>query len=317
VNAAVTDRDRAPAQGDAGDIRAKAMLVLNCIIWGITWPLMKIALEEIPPLTMRTLSAALGALTLYLVCLAQRRSFRLRTAKDWAHVTIASILNVVCFALFSAFAQLQATTSRVTILAYTTPIWTVLLAWPFLGERPTRIQTTALGLCAAGIAILIYPLAAAGIPPGILLGLGIGVTWGAGTVYLKWAHIEADPMGVASWQMTIAFVVIAACLLLFDGRLNLEAAHPGGLAAMIFVGIVGNGVAYGLWFAVVRRMSAATATLGSLSVPTIGILSSFLILGEVPTVSDMIGFVLIFAASACILLTPQRKILSSDELIAR
>jgi drug/metabolite transporter (DMT)-like permease len=313
----VTDRDHGLKVGDHGDVRARMMLILNCIIWGVTWPLMKIALEEIPPLTMRTLSAALGALTLFLFCLAQGSNFRIKGAKNWAHITISSILNVVCFALFSAFAQLQATTSRVTILAYTTPIWTVLLAWPLLGERPNKIQTAALGLCAAGLAVLIYPLAAAGIPPGILLGLAIGITWGAGTVYLKWAHIDADPRGVASWQMTIAFIVIAACLLLFDGRLNLTTAHAGGLAAMIFVGIVGNGAAYGLWFAVVRRMSATTVTLGTLCVPAIGILSSFLILGEVPTISDMIGFVLILIASVCILLTPQGKSPTPNKLAVR
>ena len=42
---------------------------------------------------------------------------------------VASLLNIVAFSLFSAFAQLAATTSRVTILAYTMPIWSVLLAW--------------------------------------------------------------------------------------------------------------------------------------------------------------------------------------------
>lgn len=281
------------------------MLVLICIIWGVTWPMMKVALDEIPPLSMRTSTAALGALTLYLVCLAQRRSFKIKTVKAWTHVIIASVLNVVCFSLFSAFAQLDASTSRVTILAYTTPIWTVLLAWPFLGERPTAIQTAALGLCAAGLAILIYPLAQAGVPPGILLGLGIGASWGAGTVYLKWARIEGDPMGVASWQMTIAFVIIAACLLLFEGPLDLRNAGAKSLLATVFVGVIGNGMAYGLWFAVVRRLPAATATLGVLSVPVIGISTSFLILGEVPTTTDIIGFALIFVASACVLLTRQ------------
>ena len=56
------------------------------------------------------------------------------------------------------------------ILAYTMPIWAVVLAWMFLGERPTGMQVIALVLCAAGLAILIYPLAATGVPLGIVLG---------------------------------------------------------------------------------------------------------------------------------------------------
>jgi drug/metabolite transporter (DMT)-like permease len=64
---------------------------------------------------------------------------------------------------------------------------------------------------------------------------------------------------------------------------------------------VGNGIAYGLWFDIVRRLPAATASLGLLSVPVIGVVASMVLLGEVPTLADIIGFVLIFAASACVL----------------
>jgi drug/metabolite transporter (DMT)-like permease len=300
----VTDSDRAQKSVGTADVQAKLMLVLLCCIWGITWPLMKIALLEIPPFSMRAVSAAFGALTLYLVCLVKRRSFRIPTARAWGHVVIVSLLNIVGFSLFSAFAQLATATSRVTIVTYAMPIWSVLLAWPFLGERPTGTQTVALGLCAAGLAVLIYPLTATGIPLGVLLAIGTGVSWAAGTVYLKWARIDADPMGVASWQLTIAFAVLVACMLIFEGGLDLGAAHAHALLAMAFVGVAGNGVAYGLWFEIVRRLTATTATLGVLSVPVIGIIASMAILGEVPTGTDIVGFALIFAASACVMLTP-------------
>ena len=69
--------------------------------------------------------------------------------------------------------------------------------------------------------------------------------------------------------------------------------------------MAGNGLAYGLWFEIVLRLPAATASLGVLSVPVIGILSSIAILGEVPTAADIVGFALIFAASTCVMLGPQ------------
>ena len=284
------------------DIGARLMLVILCFIWGVTWPLMRIALYEIPPLSMRATTAAFGALTLYLACRFQGRSLRISSAKAWLHVTIASLLNIVAFTVFGSFAQLTAATSRVTILAYTMPIWAVLLAWPLLGERPTRMQAAALGLCGAGLAILIYPLTATAIPPGIWLALITGVSWAAGTVYMKWARIQADPMGVASWQVTIAFIVIAACLLIFEGRPHLAGASAIALACTVFTGVFANGVAYGLWFAIVRRLPAVTASLGVLGSPVIGVAASMLILGERPTIADFVGFGLIFAASACVLL---------------
>ena len=41
------------------------------------------------------------------------------------------------------------------------------------------------------------PLARTGLPTGILLAAASGVSWAAGTVYLKWARVTADPMGFA------------------------------------------------------------------------------------------------------------------------
>ncbi len=141
------------------------MLATLCFIWGTTWSVMRVVLYEVSPLSMRAVSSALGALTLYLVCVAMRRSLRVPSAKAWIHIFIASQLNIVGFCLLGTFAQLTAATSRVTILAYTMPVWSVLLAWPVLGERPNRLQAAALALCAAGLAILVYPLAGNGFRP--------------------------------------------------------------------------------------------------------------------------------------------------------
>jgi drug/metabolite transporter (DMT)-like permease len=282
------------------------MLVMMCLIWGITWPLMKVALDEIPPLSMRTLSCAFGAMTLFTISRVKRDSLRIPTLKTFGHLIAIALLNIVGFSLFTAFAQMAAATSRVAILAYTMPIWTVVLAWMVLGERPNRTQVIAMALCALGLAILVYPLATQGVPSGVALAIVSGISWAAGTVYIKWARLDADPLVVATWQLTIAFVVIGACLFVFDGRLNLDNAMAGGLLATAFTGIAGAGIAYALWFDVVRRVSAATASLGVLGSPVVGVLTSVLILGERPTAADIIGFALIFAASACVLLAPAR-----------
>ncbi len=298
-------RSGTPARADLG---ARLMLVALSLIWGITWPVMKVALNEIPPLTMRGTAAVFGAVTYFLLCLLMRRSLRIPSPKAWAHVLIASLLNIVAFSLFSAFAQLLATTSRVAILAYTMPIWATLLAWPFLRERPNRVQAIALMLCGIGLAILIYPLMSNGIPLGIVFALAVGMCWGGGTVYLKWAQIDADQMAVGSWQMTIAAVILVAAMLAFDGRPHFGGAHVDGLLATAWTGIFSNGIAYALWFTIVRQLPAATASLGVLASPVIGVIGSFFILGEVPTTADMVGFALIFAASACVLLTRQSTV---------
>jgi drug/metabolite transporter (DMT)-like permease len=68
--------------------------------------------------------------------------------------------------------------------------------------------------------------------------------------------------------------------------------------------VVGSGASYLLWFEIVRRLPAITASLAVLSVPVVGIVASILMLGERPTLADCIGFALIFAAATCVLMAP-------------
>src|SRR4051812_8418498 len=160
------------------------MLLLLSLAWGLTWPAMRVALGEIPVFSMRTVTLGLGALTLVIVVAAQRRRVMMPNAAAWAHVFVAAILNIVGFSLLSSFALLQAATSRVAILSYTMPIWAALFARLVLGERFSRARIVALALCVGGMAVLIAPLAGAGIPIGVLLLLGYRGNWAAGAGYL-------------------------------------------------------------------------------------------------------------------------------------
>ena len=285
--------------------KAVLMLIVLSISWGVTWPIMKIALMEIPPLSMRMGTAAVGAITLFAIAGMSGRRLYISHWKARAHIAVASVLNIVGFSLFTAFAQLTAATSRVTILAYTMPIWAALLARFVLGERFTVNRSISLALCVGGLAVLVYPLAEHGIPGGLLLAIGAGVSWAGGTIYQKWARIDGDPVGVTAWQVASGFLIIAACVPIFEGTPHLWPVSWGAVFGVVFTGAVGSGIAYLIWFEVVRRLPAMTASLGVLSVPVIGVLSSMAILGERPTFADVIGFLLIFAASACVLVQPR------------
>jgi drug/metabolite transporter (DMT)-like permease len=284
------------------DLTARLMLVALSFAWGFTWPAMRIALAEIPPFSMRVLSIGLGMMSLLAVVKLQGRSFALGGRYDWLHVIVAGILNIVGFTLLSSFALLLAGTGRVAMLSYTMPIWAALFAWLALGERFNAARVLALVMCGAGLAIVIYPLAESGIPAGLLLAVATGVSWAAGTVYLKWARIAGDTVAVAAWQLVVAFVFVAACLPLVEGSLHVSHASAGALFGTIFTGLIGSGLAYFLWFKIIGRLPAMTASLGILSAPVIGVVSTAIMLGERPTVPDMIGFALIFAASVCVLL---------------
>jgi drug/metabolite transporter (DMT)-like permease len=285
-------------------LKARLLLVVLCLGWGITWATMRISLTEIPPFSMRVGTLFLGTDTMVVLAWWQGKSLRLPDRKSFVHVCVASLFNIVAFSAFTPFAQLGAATSRVAIVVYTMPIWASLLAVPILGERLNALRLTALALCAGGLAILIYPLVSAGFPIGLLFAFGAAVSWAIGTVYLKWAKLDDDPVTVTFWQLVVGFVAVLALVPFTEGSLHLN-AHMGPLVALIFSGVVGAGIAYVLWFDIVQRLPATTASLGVLSVPVVGIIASVIMLGERPTLADIIGFALMFAASAAVLLWPQ------------
>lgn len=284
------------------DTTAKLMLVALSFCWGLTWPAMRIALDEIPPFSLRVLTLGLGGGALMLYAKLQGRSLALGSFKNLGHLTVSSVLNVLSFSLLSVIAMMFAATGRVAMIAYTMPVWAALFAWAVLGERLTRPRVIALLLCIIGMAILIWPLARSASVIGLLIALCIAVSWAAGTVYVKYVRLTGDPVANAAWQVVIAFAIVVALQPVFEDALHLSQAHPKAFAAAIFAGLVGSGLAYFLWFGIIGRVSAMTASLGVLSTPVIGVVSTAVLLGERPTVPDIVGFVLIFAASVCVLL---------------
>ena len=277
------------------------MLVLLAFAWGLSWPVMKIALDEVGVWMLRFLGLSIGTAALFALIKLQGRSPFIAPGIARWHVVAASVVNVVGFGLFASFAQLAATTSRVVIVNYSMPIWASLMAWLILGERLSVRAGIGLALCVGGLTTLVYPVAGAHSATGLLLALGCALCWAVGTIYMKWAKIPGDLITITAWQIAIGAVVFAAGLLIFQAAPAPESVSLKGVLAVLFTGLIGIGLAYVLWFAIIERLPTATASLGSLATPVVGVTSSMLMLGERPTMADMIGFGLIFAAAVCVL----------------
>ena len=282
-------------------IGARVALVMLTVIWGLSWPIMRVALAEIPPFSFRVLTSGLGALTL--ISYAKFRGDRMAvTVGMWHHIVVASLLNIVGFAVLGSVAQLLGATGRVAVVIYSMPVWVALFARLILGESLTAGRMAALGLCVAGLVALMVPQLHTGGIIGILLALASGVSWAAGTVYLKWAKLDVEPLVLTAWQLMVAFVVILALAPIFDPRPPTWHVHPGAVFGVLYSGIIAVGFANAIWFNIITRVPAGTAALGIVSVPMIGVITSMYVLDEFPTKLDIVGFALIVAASACALL---------------
>ena len=287
---------------------ATLLLVGLSFCWGLSWSAMRIALDEVTPWGMRLLGYSIGAATLLILLKAQGRSLAIPGGRNLLHVFIAALLLVVSFGIAGTFAQLMANTSRVIIVNYSMPIWSSLMAFFILHERINMRAAIGLALCIAGLSVLVYPVAATSIqePIGLLLALCCAWGWAAGTVYMKWARIKGDLLAITFWQIVIGIVAFAVGYLIFVGLPKFELLQWRTWGGLLFNGILGTGIAYFIWFNIIGRLSTAAASLGSLANPVVGVIGAAILLGDRPTIPDIIGFALIFSAAACVLI-PQRE----------
>ena len=294
-----------PAMNDA--TVAKLLLVALSICWGLSWTAMRVALDEVSPWGMRLIGYSIGSATLLILLRAQGRSLAVAGGKNWLHILVAAMFLAVGFGVAGTFAQLMANTSRVIIVNYSMPVWGSLMAYFVLRERINARSALGLALCVAGLAVLIYPVAEKSLrePIGLLLALVCALCWGAGTVYMKWARIKGDLLAITFWQVMVGVAVFAIFYLIFEGAPKFEPLQWRTWGGLLFNGILGTGIAYFIWFNIIGRLSTAIASLGSLINPVVGVIGAVIILGDRPTVPDMIGFALIFSAAACVLI-PQR-----------
>jgi drug/metabolite transporter (DMT)-like permease len=292
---------QADANAANGAGTARLLVVLLALAWGFNWIAAAFALREVSPWSLRVAGSAIGAATLFVAATITGHNLKVPRG-EYIHIAVAGLLNVAGFQVFSGFAQMSGATTRAIIITYSMPIWTTVLSRIVLGEKLDAIRLVAFGLCIAGLTILVWPLFAGGFPPFVFYSLACALSWAIATVYVKWAGITVEPLVNAAWQLLFGFFFIIAGSFIVEGYPHLWPLHGETIVAILFVGFLGVGLAHFLWWSIVGRLPTTTAALGSLLVPVIGVTASTILLDEHLTAPDIIGFAMIFASAASVLL---------------
>jgi len=257
------------------------LLMLTGLGWGSNWPMLQLLLREMPPLAARSYSGlaasalfAIGALAFRVPLAVPRRL--------WGRLVLASLLNVTAWMGFATLGLLWLTAAEAATLAYTMPVWAALLAWPILGERPDAAKLAGLLLGVGGVAIL---FAGRGVEvglaklPGMLLLLGSAVFFALGAVLSKRRPLPMHPVSAMVWQVGLGCLPIFLVSLLFE-TVDLGALSGQAWFMLGWMTVVALGIAYLAWFGARSRLPASTATIGTLMVPVVAVLSTGIFLDE-------------------------------------
>lgn len=282
-------------------VRTVFWLLLMVALWGLSWPATKIALATVPPLWLATARFCSSAICLF-VFLHFRRMLRFPSKGDWPIVASVGLLQMMTFTGLGMIAMTYTDTSRAVVIAYTTPLWAVLMTWLILKKAPTGQQAFALVIGVMGIALICSPMEMHWEQPGALMGsifLLVGaICWSVVILHVRNHNWTAAPVSLAPWQMLLATIPLSMFAYLFEGS-PLEVPLDTHLIwLLLFIGPVATSACFVIAAEYGRRISVFAMSNFTLGVPVVGIVSSVVILGNHLSPAFLFGLVLIGSGMA-------------------
>ena len=266
-----------------------ALIVLS-VTWGYTWVLAKQALTYAPPFAFAAERCVVGALALLLAVKLKGKPLRLQAPGPTLAIGLAQVTG---FMLFQTWALVEGGPGKTAVLIFTMPIWTLLIAWPILGERIRGKQWLAALSTLTGLVLIIEPWNMHTSLFSKFLGVMAALCWAIGTVLVKRlrSRQKVDLLSLTTWQMLLGSVpLVLLAVVISERATDWSAAYVGILA---FMSVISTAMGWWLWIIILDRVPAWEASLSVLGTPVVAIISSRVMMGEEFKLSEMTGILLI------------------------
>ncbi len=262
--------------------RAWSELLLLAAIWGASFVSIRVALDEIGPLTAVAHRVGWAALVLWLAVLALRLPLP-RDPKVWgAFLGMGLLNNVIPFGLM-AWGQLHIQSGLTSILNGATAIFGVIAAAIFFADERITLRK-AVGVCLgfAGVAVAIGMDNLAQFDLRSLAQLAViagTVSYALASVWARKTLAGQPPQVAAAGMVTGATVVMLPLAWGLEGPLTLD-LQARTLAAIGYYALLGTAFAYLLYYRVLAMAGSGNLMLVTLLIPPFGIVLGALILDE-------------------------------------
>jgi drug/metabolite transporter (DMT)-like permease len=279
----------------AGDARGRSLLVLLVMVWGASWPAVKVGVSAMPPVWFACLRYFVAT-----VCgfgaVAVRGELRRPSPSDWRLVAVSGILQMAAYSALTAVALTRLPPGRASVLAFSTPLWVAPLSAWWLDERLTWRGLAGVGTGLAGVLVIVSPALKHGefrqlVSYGLLLCAA--AAWAVSIVFVRSHRFQMSALALAPWQMLVAVLVLLPLATILEGawpRIPMRA-----MAALSYVGPIATAFAYWAVVEVGRVVRATTMSMVLLAVPGLGLLLSAIALHESLNLSLELGLLLIAA----------------------
>ncbi|CAN1525769.1 RhaT Permeases of the drug/metabolite transporter (DMT) superfamily [Methylophilaceae bacterium] len=262
-------------------------LMLLCLIWGYNWVVMKNALHFAGPFDFAALRTILGALCLFIVMLILKKPFSI---KEIPSLIVLGLLQTAGFTGLLLWALVEGGAAKTAVLTYTMPFWTMLLAWPLLGEKLRGWQWPAALFSLMGILFILDPLHLGTDVFSMILAIVSGISWALAVILAKKLQARSpnlDLISLTAWQMFFGSIpIVIVALMTHTTSIEWSGYFIG---ALIYNSVFGNAIAWLLWLYALRHLSAGIATMTTTVCPVIAVIASSIELHEVIKSFELFG----------------------------
>lgn len=275
------------------------------LFWGLNWPIMKIALTELPIWWFRTACLLIGGTGLLALSRLSGGVWKISRA-HFVPLLMVALFGVVGWHLNSAYGLTLLPSGRAVIIACTMPLWASILSSVLLGEAFTPAKVIGLILGMTGLGVLIGPdiVVLKTAPVGAFFMLLAAMCWATGTVLVKRFALPISVTALAGWQLLFGAVPITIGALVLEPFPDLTAVSGKALLAALYVFALPMIFCQWAYLKTVRLFPASIAAMGTLAVPVVGVYSGALMLGEPVGLSELGALILICAALFGVLVMP-------------
>ncbi|WP_062239903.1 DMT family transporter [Fictibacillus sp. FJAT-27399] len=267
------------------------LLTFLVIMWGVNWPLSKIALSYTPPLLFAGIRTILGGLILLIFALPRYK--RLRFKETWHFYFISAFFNIILFYGLQTVGLGYAPAGLFSAIVFIEPVLLGIFCWIWLGESMYRLKMIGLLLGFTGVAIISASGFTGGISAvGIILALGSAVGWGLGTVYVKKTGDRVDSIWMVTVQLIMGGLFLLSVGSKFESWSNIQWEIPF-IANLLFISTFVIAFGWLAFFTLVGSGEASKVGSFTFLIPLIAILCSSFLLHENITLNLVVGLLFI------------------------
>ncbi len=278
------------------------LLIALSVIWGGSFFFAKVAVAEVPPLTIVLSRVAIAAATLQVVLQLTGIGMRV-DRRCWRDFFVMGLLNnAIPFSLIF-WGQKEIGAGLASILNATTPLFTVIVANYFTrDERATPLKLLGVALGIGGVAAMIGLDLLSGLGAHVaseLAVVGAAISYAFAGIFGR-RFKGRPPLQVAAGQLTGSSLLILPLALLVDRPWTMAMPSLGATGAILGIAVISTALAYVIFFRILARAGATNLLLVTFLIPVSALALGIAYLGETVTAHHVIGMGLIGLGLAAI-----------------